>query len=813
MEPTRSLKRTYHDYDASEDATDNDKRVAPRMTRTEGHRAQGHRFEAVTSQDNARVHMGDVHGGQHTHYHEAPPPHPDAQEISLQDALAFEQMDFRSAAIAPAYAKTCDWLFTASPYKRWRDRDLVSEHNGFLWIKGKPGAGKSTVMKHAWEHARAMHGDEITMSFFFNARGAALGKSVEGMYRCLLHEMVGRMPHFSSKIAAADRDIYQAKGWPVAILQDLFRRAVLDLCRQIRMNCYIDALDEGDDEDQVREMVEFFHELAERALSDGLPFYVCLASRYYPNISVSTFEELRLEDHEGHDTDISDYVHNKLRLRSGRLKKQLASEINTRSRGVFLWVVLVVAILNKEGDRGNQHLLLTRLKEIPDGLLQLFRDLMTRDAPDDRFLPTIQWVLYAVKILTPEELYIAVLTSTGELTAESLVWIRQTIDPEMIRDFILSSSKGFLEIRYGEHWPHDGLWNSHPEVQFIHETVREYFLGASEFTNQTFESDVSKNHFRVVSEPGSRSIDDIAAISHARLSQICQAYIRISHTSDLQQNPQFGHADLSPEELRNRPFLGYAVAMALRHADAASKYGRRVSNLAQEFPREEWTLYCSVTDPFSADDHRRIDTWLQLMTYEGHSNLIKDEISSIRANAKRSRRKSGEFESLLNACARGLGSALHIGARGPPPRCLQLLLDSGADVNMMCEGVGSPLHAAVSSFGSGVSAVELLLEYGADATLVDDRGNSALHYAILAKNLAVIEILASRRGVDLDGRVGVHGNAAQTAGELNDWWFLRALAELGGGVQDSSSSLDGRPDGCFDSAALGYEFGTQWPDC
>jgi hypothetical protein len=788
MEPTRTLGGSHHEGAVSTDAVNSDRRTLPGITQKGSHRTQGHRFKAVTTQDNARVHMGDVHGGQHTHYHEAPSSQHKAKEISLLDALAFEQMDFRSATIAHAYAKTCDWLFSASPYKRWRDQALVSEHNGFLWIKGKPGAGKSTVMKHAWEYAQVTYEDETTLSFFFNARGTTLGKSVQGIYRCLLHQIVGQVPDLSSKVAAADRELYRSKGWPVEVLQDLFRQAVLHLCRHTSVSCYIDALDEGDDEDQVRGMIEFFYDLAERHDSDDLPFYVCLASRYYPKISVLSFEELRLEDHEGHDTDISEYVHNKLRLGSGQLKQQLASEINLRSSGVFLWVVLVVAILNKEGDRGNQHLLSARLQGIPDGLLQLFQDLMTRVAPDDRFLPAIQCVLYAGRPLTPKDLYIAILASIGELTAQRLTWTWQTVNTGMINDFIISSSKGLLEVDYNESYSrHRGpWWPSHDGyvVQFIHETVREYFLGASEFENQEDELGASKNRPGNMSELDSRSPLDIAAISHARLSQICQAYIRISHTNDLQQNPQFGPANLSDEELRERPYLTYSVEMALTHANNASDYGRRVSNLAQEFPWDEWISYRSVTDPLFTDDLYRIDTWLQMMAYEGYHYLLKDELTLS------SRRGNGEFHLLINACAEGLGSALHISLRRRNLDCYKWLLDSGADVNMMCKGVGSPLHVAVSKYDGNINTVRLLLEYGADPNAKDNHGNSAVHYSILGGYVDILELLAEHGG-DLKNNIGTFGNAAQTAASQNDWRAMQALSELGVDVDAQNFSPEG----------------------
>lgn len=805
---------------------------APRSSAQQGDSHRTASYDNVTTQDNARVHMGDIHGGQHTHYHEASPSHPHAGEISLLDALAFEQMNFRSATIAPAYAKTCNWLFRASPYKRWRDQDLMSEHNGFLWIKGKPGAGKSTLMKHALDHAHVTYGHEKTVSFFFNARGVALGKSVEGMYRCLLHQMVGRVPHLERSVPNADRNAYRSTGWPVAVLQGMFRQAVLHLSQQTKMSCYIDALDEGDDEDQVREMVEFFCDLAKRAVSDSLPFRVCLASRYYPKISLSFYEELRLEGHGGHDADVSEYVHNKLRLGNLQLKQQLSTEIRRRSSSVFLWVVLVVAILNKENDRGNRHLMLTRLQEIPDDLLQLFKDLRSRDPSDNRFLPAIEWVLHAMRPLEPKELYIAILTSTGALTVENFALTEQAIDTETVDDFIISSSKGFLET--GTTRPHSGIrgeFSSDRRVQFIHETVREYFLVASDFRDQsvgqvrryaipkhcvteplasttkvavqtTVASGIPKDEVIVfrnnpggTPELGPRSIEDTIAISHARLSQICQTYIRISHPG-LRQEPQPSPSDWNPIRLSRttRSLLQYSLTEVLDHAIAASKRGWLVTNLAEDFPWDEW-VFCTFSNPYIRSNNTcvKMKTWLQRMVFVGKLELVYDELASIGTRAGSLQQGEEAAQSLLNACASGVGSALHIAASYSDSdrhmSCLKGLLENGADVNKACKDVGTPLRVAIIERNS--RAVELLLQYGADPNTNDHRGNSPLHYAISDQDMVYVGILVEH-GADVNSRIGHHGNAAQTAERLGGWSLRARLDDLCASVRRHKLSSAGR---------------------
>ena len=56
---------------------------------------------------------------------------------------------------------------------------------------GKPGAGKSTLIKFIHKSASdARNDNEIVIGFFFNARGDVLEKSITGMYRALLFDVL-----------------------------------------------------------------------------------------------------------------------------------------------------------------------------------------------------------------------------------------------------------------------------------------------------------------------------------------------------------------------------------------------------------------------------------------------------------------------------------------------------------------------------------------------------------------------------------------------------------------------------------------------
>jgi DNA replication protein DnaC len=103
------------------------------------------------------------------------------QRQEYLDSLKFEQLEARHATIKAAHSKTCKWLLKKPEYQDWLDTHKISDHHGFLWIKGNPGTGKSTIMKFAFANAKKSMKDVTVISFFFNARGDLLEKSCQGI--------------------------------------------------------------------------------------------------------------------------------------------------------------------------------------------------------------------------------------------------------------------------------------------------------------------------------------------------------------------------------------------------------------------------------------------------------------------------------------------------------------------------------------------------------------------------------------------------------------------------------------------------------
>ncbi|KAI4252106.1 MAG: hypothetical protein L6R42_008106 [Xanthoria sp. 1 TBL-2021] len=292
---------------------------------------------------------------------------------------------------------------------------------------------------------------------------------------------------------------------------------------------------------------------------------------------------MTLEGQEGHDQDISNFLRSELKAGTGAVFEAIEDEILKRASGVFLWVALVVQILNKEYDHGRVHALRRRLKEIPDGLDKLFEDILTRDnAHFEELILCLQWILYAERPMKREELYYAILSSTDE---EALTpWDPEMVTAQDIDKFILSCSKGLAE-------------TTNPKsqtVQFIHESVRDFLLGKNGINKLRSELDFGQ--------------------SHERLKQCCYSYMKIDVSADLPRDMELPKAS-TPEakDLRTRismkfPFLEYAVHHVLFHADHAARHGISQELFLQYFATEQWIFLDNMFERYQVRRRTDIDT-------------------------------------------------------------------------------------------------------------------------------------------------------------------------------------------------------------
>lgn len=697
------------------------------------------------------------------------------QRRALWESLAFDQVETRHMTIKNAHLATCKWLLNHFQYQDWLDPEKMSEHHGFLWIKGKPAAGKSTIMKFIFTKTKNSATGTITISYFFNARGEELEKSVLGMYRSLLYQLLRELPHLRLVLDSIP-SVSLAPNWSIELLKSLFQNTVEQLSQRSLM-CFIDALDECD-EDDIRDMLSFFEQLGHRAASAGHQFRVCFSSRHYPNISMTRSINLILEDQDGHGSDIKNYIQTELKAGRGKAVDEIKNELLQRASGIFLWVVLAVQMLNKEYDRGRIHALRKRLREIPDGLHELLEDILTRNGQNtDETVLCLQWVLFARHPLKIDEAYFAIMAGLNPDEKFLAEWDPEIVTPEVMHRFILDSSKGLAETTRSKV----------PKVQFIHESVRDFLLKEGGLD-------------RIQSHSG-----NFTGVSHDCLKRCCMAYIALDpalHMSIKSPLPKASSEDA--KALRQRvgerfPFLHYAVQNLLHHANSAEQFGVGQASFIQNFPFPKWILLNNLFEKYEIRQYKRGASFLYVFAEKNLDALIPLLSEQAAAHHTTGQRYgspliaayvNGNEEAMrklialpgfdVNVKARDGMSVLQMAARKGTEMIVQMLVESGADIESRNHRSGmTPLayasqngHKAIVQMlldkraniesgdraplswasGNGHEAiVSLLLERGADIEIQDTYGCTPLLWASRNGHEAIARLLL-KRGADIEIR-------------------------------------------------------------
>ncbi|KAL6696360.1 hypothetical protein J3F84DRAFT_394809 [Trichoderma pleuroticola] len=641
--------------------------------------------------------------------------HPDAVDCSscIQSNLS---------NIEAAYGETCNWLLNHPTYLEWLEAEKLAQHYGILWLSGKPGAGKSTIMKFVYTRLKETEDStkSATVSFFFNARGELLEKSTTGMYRSLLLQLLEAFPNLQQMFDDPSLIPENRHDCPTThIIRKLFRRAIL-LLNSHSLTCIVDALDECD-EQQIRDMVGYFEELGRDAIKNNIQLRICLSSRHYPYIYIEHALRLTLEDQMGHGQDLEQYVKSRFKPNSD-LFGDIQAQILQKAAGVFMWVVLVVNILNAEFDRGRIFAVRKRLQELPPGLSDLFKTILKRDGENmQELLLCVQWLLYAKRPLNPEEFYFAILSG---LSDDSLSECHVShITSDIMRKFVTSSSKGLAEVTKSEF----------PTVQFIHESLELQHLITLNNSNGL--------HYWSHT-PHSTLVYLLAAEGLPNLIRACprrDAHLEVPGTR--YQYPLFaalvnGHEDtvrallgrdtysIDEEDIMRPLIFGVYGAIAKRqtplHWVVSNNRGATVRQLLK------------MGADIDARDGKS-NTALLLSVHHGHGALMKLLI---------------EHGANIDAKDPGGRTALLMATKYDNQDTVTFLLENGADIKARDDVGRTALLMATIYNNHGIA--KLLVEKGVEINAKDHFGNTALKLAVLYRNQDIVKLLLEN-GADGSG--------------------------------------------------------------
>ncbi|KID73643.1 Ankyrin repeat and KH domain-containing protein 1 [Metarhizium brunneum] len=664
-------------------------------------------------------------------------------------SLRFNSMSFRKHAIEKNHDKTGQWLWNHPSFQEWLDPALLSRHPGFIWIRGKPGAGKSTLMKFAWlqtqrEYQQACRDRKmIVASFFFNARGETLEKSASGMYRSLLVQLLEHFHDLQRVLDSRDlEELLNLDSYPLVVLKDLLQDVVSELGNRAFFG-FIDALDECH-ELQLMDMVRYFEELAEHATQKSIPLRICFSSRNYPYINIQRGVELRLDYQSGHAQDIANYVRSELRIENPTLHEQLVFQILKKSAGVFLWVVLVVDILNKE-ERDGRPAFTNRLSELPSGLSDLFESIIKRDNDNvDDLKLSLGWILLAPRPLELEEFYHACWHFKDPMLAKQYTKDRG-------EKYVLSSTKGLAQVAQ----------STPPIVQFIHESVRDYLLKDDGLRKLWPNLPFKWKDMR-----------------HDQLKHYCCRYIQHAINSAHINSPDVENDDIS----KRLPLLRYVTQNVLHHAEnAADSICQGV--FLEKFPTAQWA---SLDNMYEKYNIRRLSPkvdLLYILAQRGFPNLIRTRLQNHPNILIRGERlKYPLFAALANGHKDAVAALFNL------PSTIYDGEDITAGVNYKKDYHGrTPLSWAAQE--GKVGLVKLLLLAQADVNERDNAGQRPLFRSQPKRHFPVAELLI-KAGADVNekGYMYTNGNSAMRVTPLmhasaeNDEIFARFLIQNGAKV-------------------------------
>ncbi|EHK21530.1 uncharacterized protein TRIVIDRAFT_201943 [Trichoderma virens Gv29-8] len=359
--------------------------------------------------------------------------------ISARLTKEFRGKDFKADTIVESDPGTFDWMTQGSDYsEEYPDnlndeeklaydgcdpdmlknrmeasnnfRSFLQEPSGAFLILGKPGSGKSTLMKRLMCNPVVLEDLEqwaanknkklIRAIFFFSiTQGSGALSSEESLYRSLLFQILHESPALVDEILMGEASLSASTPLPFEAVQRAIRCLFSNKSNVLEKYCFclfIDGLDEyrSNISDPKRgkaqnnyEISELTHRLMEWCQGEASNTKIIFSSRVIPALQsrFSAKEKILLHIHTKKDIlqsafsnfkrypeEIPDYI-------------ELSKIICEHAQGVFLWAHLVIKdILEAQTDGVDAGTFQDRIKNTPTDIIDLYAKILDRVKEQDR---------------------------------------------------------------------------------------------------------------------------------------------------------------------------------------------------------------------------------------------------------------------------------------------------------------------------------------------------------------------------------------------------------------------------------------------
>ncbi|KAH7233732.1 hypothetical protein IWW34DRAFT_906212 [Fusarium oxysporum f. sp. albedinis] len=388
-------------------------------------------------------------------------------------------------------------------HRQWRHWDnfidWLKSDRSVYWISGKPGSGKSTLMKFLISDSRTpdalkeWNKDAIIIAHFFWKPGSMMQHSFKGLLCSLLRLILKNdkcISHSSLQRLIRDKDGKESPSdWDQRELRDLLlyyrNHSSQPIC------IFIDALDEISPEQDTLDTLHILGALISPTTK------ICVSSRPERLFRLHLQDKPSLEIHKLTRPDIEQYskvsIGDSILLEPQGLKvSDLARRIGEMSQGVFLWAVLVTRSLIRGINNGDSKRdIYRRLNSTPRDLMDLYRDIVTRSATDhDIYQQSASLVFNLVFVVKsiPMLLFEVMMATDGRLLDQYVVQQKSINVQDLVTkglrmmNTLEAGCAGLLELNGSmQASPADSdletiLYGLEMRLEFIHRSAEEFLL-------------------------------------------------------------------------------------------------------------------------------------------------------------------------------------------------------------------------------------------------------------------------------------------------------------------------------------------------
>ena len=533
--------------------------------------------------------------------------HSQQQYDHFLDSLRFNEMHTRMNEVEESHTDTFQWIFQDNASRPWdsfcnwlRDDDTV------YWINGKPGSGKSTLMKFVINDARTRDllgqwtpGQQpLIVKVYFWLSGTEMQRSLKGFLCSVIHQVVREDELLIEKVLCGDPALLSKRypgDWSKRELREFLLHSIDLLDRPLCL--FLDGLDEIDqgDVDQLFNLVD--------SISKTGKAKICASSRpeHYIAERMAGYKQLRLQDLTAKDMEIC--IRTTLEETraqcvpasiNDRYSKSIIKTIAEKADGVFLWVHYALSSLVR-GLRNEDTFkdLLRRIEYLPSEMHQLYLQMWNRLNEDKQLYqePAADYFSYADEFrgrhpISLFELMIALDPQLQRAIVDDLKPqdpIKLAQDCIALRKRVMTRSAGLLE------------FSTEPDTKDKHNqpTASSRSIGALKHTDNRAHSPPNQNHQSLCDSAGDRDVKTIT-LSNSQNDDLPR--VVTSH------NPK-------PLSLHHSSKLKYLHRTA-RDFLMGTEDGQKLSGRPKELP---------VTRSFNVIRARMVALVLGLINFEGNS--------------------------------------------------------------------------------------------------------------------------------------------------------------------------------------------------